>query len=215
MRCGKWIIDSEVTVEDLVAKCGEPASKQIDTTEVQAQECQWRRHEAGGHHDDGTLASTIAVRAHSRWSSRSWMARSRASKRPSDGRRAGRASARHPFLCPARRPRHRSAAARADAAVAAVMACEFSPHALDLDALFARRAPRVLEIGFGNGENLAALAQAHPERDYLGIEVHRAGVGRLLLSVADGLADQCARHLPRRRRGARGAAAAQTRSMRC
>ncbi len=34
MRCGKWIIDSEVTVTDLVAKCGEPASKQIDTSEV-------------------------------------------------------------------------------------------------------------------------------------------------------------------------------------
>lgn len=54
---------------------------------------------------------------------------------------------------------------------------------LDLDALFCRRAPRVIEIGFGNGENLAALATAHPERDYLGIEVHRAGVGRLLLAI--------------------------------
>ncbi len=61
--------------------------------------------------------------------------------------------------------------------------CEFSQHPLDLDALFARRAPRILEIGFGNGGNLAALAQAHPERDYLGVEVHRAGIGRLLLSV--------------------------------
>ena len=54
---------------------------------------------------------------------------------------------------------------------------------LDLDALFGRRAPRVVEIGFGNGENLAALAAAHPERDYLGIEVHRAGVGRLMLAA--------------------------------
>jgi tRNA (guanine-N7-)-methyltransferase len=54
---------------------------------------------------------------------------------------------------------------------------------LDLDALFGRRAPRVVEIGFGNGENLAALATAHPERDYLGIEVHRAGVGRLMLEA--------------------------------
>ena len=40
---------------------------------------------------------------------------------------------------------------------------------------------RVLEIGFGNGEHLAALAAAHPERDYFGIEVHRPGVGHLLL----------------------------------
>lgn len=51
---------------------------------------------------------------------------------------------------------------------------------LDLDALFGRRAPRCLEIGFGMGEALAALAQTHPERDYLGIEVHRPGVGALL-----------------------------------
>jgi tRNA (guanine-N7-)-methyltransferase len=50
-------------------------------------------------------------------------------------------------------------------------------------ALFGREAPCTLEIGFGNGENLAALARAHPERDYLGVEVHRPGVGRLLLSL--------------------------------
>ncbi len=53
---------------------------------------------------------------------------------------------------------------------------------LDLDAIFGRSAPRTLEIGFGNGDHLAALAARHPERDYLGIEVHRPGVGRLLLS---------------------------------
>lgn len=52
---------------------------------------------------------------------------------------------------------------------------------LDLDAVFGRRAPRSLEIGFGNGENLLALAVAHPERDFIGVEVHRAGVGHLLL----------------------------------
>jgi tRNA (guanine-N7-)-methyltransferase len=60
---------------------------------------------------------------------------------------------------------------------------EYTPLPLDLDALFGRRAPRVVEIGFGNGENLATLAAAHPERDYLGIEVHRAGVGRLMLAA--------------------------------
>jgi tRNA (guanine-N7-)-methyltransferase len=52
---------------------------------------------------------------------------------------------------------------------------------IDLDALYGRRAPRCLEIGFGAGEVIGALAKAHPETDYLGIEVHRAGVGRLLL----------------------------------
>ena len=60
---------------------------------------------------------------------------------------------------------------------------EFEPRPLDLDVLFGRRAPRVLEIGFGNGENLATLASKHPERDYLGVEVHRPGVGRLLLTI--------------------------------
>ena len=52
---------------------------------------------------------------------------------------------------------------------------------LDLDALFGRHAPRTLEIGFGNGESLVALAAAHPERDYLGVEVHRPGIGHLML----------------------------------
>jgi tRNA (guanine-N7-)-methyltransferase len=58
---------------------------------------------------------------------------------------------------------------------------EFSPAPLSLDALFGRRAPRTLEIGFGNGEHLASLAAAHPERDYFGVEVHRPGVGHLLM----------------------------------
>jgi tRNA (guanine-N7-)-methyltransferase len=59
----------------------------------------------------------------------------------------------------------------------------FEPQPLDLGLVFGRNAPRTVEIGFGNGDNLAALAAAHPERDYLGIEVHRPGVGRLLLSL--------------------------------
>ena len=63
---------------------------------------------------------------------------------------------------------------------------EYSEQLLDLDALFGRCAPRVAEIGFGSGEHLAALAARHPERDYLGIEVHPPGVGRLLLSLSAG-----------------------------
>src|SRR5690349_14170190 len=58
---------------------------------------------------------------------------------------------------------------------------EYSPQVLALDKVFGRSAPRTLEIGFGNGEHLAALATAHPERGYFGIEVHRPGVGHLLL----------------------------------
>jgi tRNA (guanine-N7-)-methyltransferase len=53
----------------------------------------------------------------------------------------------------------------------------------DWDAVFGRTAPRCLEIGFGSGELLAALAAANPAVDYLGIEVHRSGVGRLLLEA--------------------------------
>jgi len=57
---------------------------------------------------------------------------------------------------------------------------DFADARLDLDAVFGRAAPRCLEIGFGIGEVIGALAQANPDIDYLGIEVHRPGVGRLL-----------------------------------
>jgi tRNA (guanine-N7-)-methyltransferase len=56
---------------------------------------------------------------------------------------------------------------------------------LDLDVIFGRHAPRILEIGFGNGESLAEIAHNHPENDYLGIEVHRPGVGHLLMKIEE------------------------------
>jgi tRNA (guanine-N7-)-methyltransferase len=59
----------------------------------------------------------------------------------------------------------------------------FEPVPLDFAATFGREAPISLEIGFGNGENLAAQAAMHPQRNYLGVEVHRPGVGRLLLGL--------------------------------
>ncbi len=62
--------------------------------------------------------------------------------------------------------------------------CEPAGQPLDLAALFGRDAPRVLEIGFGDGEILVALARQHPARDYLGIEVHAPGVGHCLLAAA-------------------------------
>jgi tRNA (guanine-N7-)-methyltransferase len=55
---------------------------------------------------------------------------------------------------------------------------------LDLPALFGRNAPCTLEIGFGNGDNLAELAATHPEQDFIGVEVHPPGVGHLLLKAA-------------------------------
>lgn len=61
---------------------------------------------------------------------------------------------------------------------------------LSLDTLFGRSAPCTLEIGFGNGDSLCQMAANHPERNYLGVEVHRPGLGRLLLKVsAMGLAN--------------------------
>lgn len=56
---------------------------------------------------------------------------------------------------------------------------------LDLDDVFGRRADRVVEIGFGNGEALLATAVAQPERDFIGIEVHGPGVGRLLKDAVE------------------------------
>ncbi len=50
-------------------------------------------------------------------------------------------------------------------------------------ALFGRQAPLWIEIGFGNGATLAHLAAARPDHDFLGIEVHNPGIGRLLLSI--------------------------------
>lgn len=59
---------------------------------------------------------------------------------------------------------------------------------LDLRALFGRDAPVWLEIGFGNGDSLRHMARAHPGADFLGIEMHRPGMGRLLNGLAaDGL----------------------------
>ncbi len=54
----------------------------------------------------------------------------------------------------------------------------------DLDVLFGRRAIRVLEIGFGNGETFCAQVQAEPALDFIGVEVYRTGVARALRSAA-------------------------------
>ncbi|HEY0745554.1 MAG TPA: tRNA (guanosine(46)-N7)-methyltransferase TrmB [Steroidobacteraceae bacterium] len=56
-----------------------------------------------------------------------------------------------------------------------------SDAALDLAAVFGRMSRRCLEIGFGAGEVIGSLAENNPDIDFLGVEVHRSGVGRLLL----------------------------------
>jgi tRNA (guanine-N7-)-methyltransferase len=62
--------------------------------------------------------------------------------------------------------------------------CLTSKQHYDFTELFGRTAPLIMEIGFGNGEALARIAAANPDCDYLGVEVHRAGVGHLMMLLA-------------------------------
>lgn len=61
----------------------------------------------------------------------------------------------------------------------------FMARPLDPAAVFGRDAPLVLEIGFGMGQATAAIAAARPDTDFLGVEVHEAGVGALLKLIGD------------------------------
>jgi len=56
---------------------------------------------------------------------------------------------------------------------------------LELTDIFGRAADKVVEIGFGNGDNLVEYARQDPARDFVGIEVHRAGVGHALLKAKE------------------------------
>jgi tRNA (guanine-N7-)-methyltransferase len=60
---------------------------------------------------------------------------------------------------------------------------DFSAEILNLDALFERRAPLVLDIGVGTGDSTFSHAQSHLENNYLAIEVHRPGLGQLLNKI--------------------------------
>ena len=66
-----------------------------------------------------------------------------------------------------------------------VMGVEYRDEMLDLNQLFGRDAPIVLEIGFGMGKSLVEMAAAAPETNFIGIEVHRPGVGACLSSAQD------------------------------
>ncbi len=55
----------------------------------------------------------------------------------------------------------------------------------DLNALFKRQAKTIVEIGFGMGDSLLAMAQTHPESNFIGIEVHKAGIGSLVAGLSD------------------------------
>ena len=66
----------------------------------------------------------------------------------------------------------------------------FSPTRIDPEEIFKRTAPLILEIGSGMGETTSAIAAAHPEADFIAVEVHGPGVGSLLKRVHEqGLAN--------------------------
>lgn len=54
---------------------------------------------------------------------------------------------------------------------------------LDYEQVFGRNAPCFLEIGFGTGHSLLALAKMHPEQNFIGVETHKAGIGTLFLGM--------------------------------
>ncbi len=62
---------------------------------------------------------------------------------------------------------------------------EANASVLDFERLFNRQAPTILEIGFGMGDSLIEIADQHPQNNYIGIEVHRPGVGRLLGKIGE------------------------------
>ena len=66
---------------------------------------------------------------------------------------------------------------------------DYSGESRDYDTVFGRQALRVMEIGFGNGDALRFAAQQDPARDYIGLEVHAPGVGRLLNALAEDSSD--------------------------
>jgi tRNA (guanine-N7-)-methyltransferase len=66
-----------------------------------------------------------------------------------------------------------------------IMGLSIEQGVLELDEVFKRSAPRVLEIGFGMGKSFVEMAQNAPETDFIGIEVHRPGVGACLADAAE------------------------------
>lgn len=81
--------------------------------------------------------------------------------------------------------------ARALAELGPQFVLPYQTSVLDLNAVFGRAVsdsppvPKILEIGFGMGEGMADIASAHPQNDYLGVEVHTPGVGALLKQLGE------------------------------
>ncbi|NNF15242.1 MAG: tRNA (guanosine(46)-N7)-methyltransferase TrmB [Gammaproteobacteria bacterium] len=64
-----------------------------------------------------------------------------------------------------------------------VYGIEYHRETLDFSTLFGRKAPCILEIGFGNGDALCEIAQREPHHNFVGVEVHRPGIGHLLMRI--------------------------------
>lgn len=62
---------------------------------------------------------------------------------------------------------------------------EFNKTSLDLDKIFGRHAPRILEIGSGMGDATTQMADKHRDNDYLAVEVHRPGIGSLIRRIKE------------------------------
>lgn len=62
----------------------------------------------------------------------------------------------------------------------------FRPEPVNLAQVFGRKAPQIVEIGFGMGQATAQIAQARPDDDFIGIEVHAPGVGSLCKLIDEG-----------------------------
>jgi tRNA (guanine-N7-)-methyltransferase len=82
-----------------------------------------------------------------------------------------------------RQGRMSPAQARALAELLPRFGIEYAPAPLAFAQVFGRAAPVILEIGFGMGETTAAIAQAHPQHDFLALDVHAPGVGALLKRI--------------------------------
>ena len=65
------------------------------------------------------------------------------------------------------------------------MGLDYTPTPINMGEVFNREAPVTLEIGFGMGKSLVEMAKNDPQRDFIGIEVHRPGVGACLMDAGE------------------------------
>jgi tRNA (guanine-N7-)-methyltransferase len=112
-------------------------------------------------------------------------AQSRSEAVSGDSEDAAGPRARHVRSFALRRGHVTSAQRRAYETLFPQVAVPFARAPLDLDAVFGRRAPCVVEIGFGMGETTAAIAAQNPDINFLAIEVFVAGIGALARRIDD------------------------------